>query len=124
MFRHFIAILLLLAFGAQTFQKNFMVLDYYRNTVRYAATCENKAKPVLKCKGKCQLMKKIKQEEEKNSQNPERKLENKNEVISSRSFFTTAQSCFSRISVSFRFPYKTGKTQKHLATIFHPPSLV
>lgn len=101
-----------------------MVLDYYRNNARYAAICENKAKPALKCNGKCQLQKKIKQEEEKNKQNPERKLENKNDVLSSRSFFTSAQVCSSLIANILRFPYKTGKPLSHPAAIFHPPSLV
>jgi hypothetical protein len=43
---------------------------------------------MLHCNGKCQLAKKLKQQEKKEQQNPELKLENKNEIFSSRSFFS------------------------------------
>ncbi|MBK9568634.1 MAG: hypothetical protein IPO53_01015 [Chitinophagaceae bacterium] len=57
-------LLLLLAFTTQTFSQGF--------------------------NGKCILAKKMKQQEKKEQQNPERKLQNKSEVSSSLSFFVTA----------------------------------
>jgi len=58
MFKQLTAILLLLAFSAQTFSSPFILLDYYVNTAAYARKCVNKAKPKLQCNGKCQVMKK------------------------------------------------------------------
>lgn len=71
------------------FCKAAIVLNYYTNTTAFAKKCENKASPQMHCNGKCQMMKKLKQEEKKDGEDPERKIENKNEVLSCRSFFTT-----------------------------------
>ncbi len=77
MFLRLVAIVLLVAFAMQTFQKNMIVLDYFANTEAFAQNCENKARPVLKCKGKCQMLKKLQAEEKKEQKNPEHKGENK-----------------------------------------------
>ncbi len=79
----------------------------------------------MHCNGKCQMMKKLKQEENKDEQNPERKSENKNEcVLSSKSFFpvvTFAASCENKI----KFPIlPSGKEIKMMPpSVFHPPAL-
>lgn len=42
----------------------------------------------MHCNGRCQMMKKLKQEDKKDQQNPDRKSDNKDEVVvSSKSFF-------------------------------------
>ena len=79
----------MLAFLAQTFSKSFIVADYYMNTGAFAKNCVNKAKPKMHCNGKCQMMKKLKEQEKKEEQVPERKAELKIDVLSSKSFFTT-----------------------------------
>lgn len=79
---------MLLSLLLQTFQVFAIVGEYYLNTSAYAKNCINKARPQMHCNGKCQMMKKIKQEEKKSAQVPEKSF-NKNEVISSKSFFTT-----------------------------------
>ena len=116
------AILLILAFAAQTFSKAFVVVDYFARTDVYAVNCENKDKPVLKCNGKCQMAKKIQQEEKKDQQNPERKLENKVEWLSSRSFFTAMP--LQPVSVVGQ-KIMASPAQVILSTfsrdIFHPP---
>ncbi len=43
----------------------------------------------MHCNGKCQMMKKLQQQEKSDQGNPERKMENKIEVISAKSFFAT-----------------------------------
>ncbi len=88
MFRQVTAILLLLAFSAQTFSSPFVMLDYYVNTAAYAKNCVNKARPKMHCNGKCQVMKKLQEEEKKEQQNAERKPAYKVQVLSSRSFFS------------------------------------
>ena len=87
MFKQLTAILLLLAFSAQTFSSPFILLDYYVNTAAYARKCVNRAKPKLHCNGKCQVMKKMKDEEKKDQQNTGRKSEGKVLVLSSCSSF-------------------------------------
>ncbi|HTL10240.1 MAG TPA: hypothetical protein VL307_18325 [Chitinophagaceae bacterium] len=100
------------------------MLDYYTNTAAFAKNCENKARPMMHCNGKCQMMKKLKEEEKKEQQAPERKNSHKIEIVSSKSFFTsfvfadfsTLQPIFS----FYHFPFSTG----FYPDIFHPPGLV
>ena len=76
---------------AQTFGQAFIVADYYINTASFAKNCENKARPKLQCNGKCQMMKKLKAQEKKEQQGPERKSSYKNISISSKSFFIAVE---------------------------------
>ena len=116
--------MLMLAFAVQTFNKAFIVFDYYTNTAAYAQNCENKAKPKMACHGKCQMMKKLKEEEKKEQDNPERKAEYKSEVVlSSRSFFPALNHY--TILVDINFPvFFCKKESKMSRSVFHPPSIV
>ena len=108
----------------QTFSSAIIVVDYYANTGDYAKNCENKYVPQMHCNGKCQLMQKLKKEEKKEQQNPERKLENKNEIpLSSKSFFATLPTPGEHTN-KINFPvYTCGKTIKVSLTFFHPPDV-
>ena len=78
----------------------------------------------MNCKGKCQLQKIIKEEEKKDQQNPERKQENKHEVISSKSFFPSLKDSSSFYNTpQYSYPVVT-RLAEHNGTIFHPPSIV
>jgi hypothetical protein len=57
------AFLLLLSFLAQSFSKYIIVVDYCANTAAYAEKCVNKDKPWMHCNGRCQLCKKMAQQE-------------------------------------------------------------
>ena len=58
------AVILMLLFSVQTFSKWMWVLDYQLNKEYIAENlCINKAKPQLHCNGKCQLAKKLAEEE-------------------------------------------------------------
>ena len=108
---------------AQTFSKNFIVIDYYANTSTYEKDCVNKNKPWMHCNGQCQMMKKMRQEENKDQQNPERKADNKNEtVLSSKSFFVqlTPPSFILLSSVSPRINTQNIPVG-NACDIFHPP---
>jgi hypothetical protein len=123
MLRAIAAIFFMAAFAVQSFQKAVIVLDYYANTSSFAKNCENKVRPTLHCNGKCQMMKKLKEEEKKDQQNPERKTDNKNEVVSSKSFYAGISSKPAK-AITPTSEYKeryipTGLT----ADIFHPPAL-
>ncbi len=116
-----LAVLLLFGFGLQTFANNLLILDYQLNKARYIRNCVNKARPKMHCNGNCQLMKKIRQEQKKDQQNPERKLENKSEVLSSRSSFPVSSLLSITLSTPGGSVYKAGNSTDHSYDIFHPP---
>lgn len=121
MFRQLITFMFIIAFFAQTFNKPFIVLDYYANTAAFAKNCINKARPKMKCQGKCQMMKKIQEEEKKEQQNEERKASYKSEVLSSRSFFAKIE--LLSITASNHFPSFTEGIPTGISiAIFHPPA--
>jgi hypothetical protein len=98
--------------------------DYLLNTNVYAKNCENKARPKMHCNGKCQMMKKIREEESKNQQNSERKAENLKQVLSSQSSFATVSKPPFNFTVLIRAGYIN---QAYIFTkcfdIFHPPKV-
>src|SRR4051812_49427532 len=121
MFRNVTAILLLIAFATQTFERTFLVLDYYANTASFAEKCENKLRPLLHCNGQCLLMKKMKDQENKDQQLPERKSENKSEVIPASSYVSEIFHS-EKISIDTFPSYEEGLLQKTARPIFRPPS--
>lgn len=120
MFRQLITSMFILAFFAQTFNKPFIILEYYTNTAAFAKNCINKARPKMKCHGKCQMMKKIQEEEKKEQQNEEQKTSYKSEVLSSKSFF--AQIEYIPITTTQSYPAFSERAHTGIPlTIFHPP---
>ncbi|MEO7049422.1 MAG: hypothetical protein ABI091_29225 [Ferruginibacter sp.] len=123
MFKKITATILLLAFAAQTFSAPFIRLSYYLNTEAYAKDCVNKAKKAMHCNGKCQVMKHIQEEGKKQTQDAENKVNNKTEVLSSKSFFYTIG--FS--DIAFTQKVKNIERKSSLKDIsysfFHPPQL-
>lgn len=118
--RYLSAILLITAFAAQTFNGAFVKLSYIINPDAYAKNCINKAKPKLKCHGKCQVMKKMEEEEKKEQENQERKWENKITVLSSKSFFCNIE--FSAIPTVKATPVRYTPSVKDISlSVFHPP---
>ena len=84
LFKRTSALLLILAFLAQSFSRYLIVADYYLNTSAYLENCINKDKPELRCNGRCQLCKKLHQENPTDKQGPERRSgEDRNDPISS-----------------------------------------
>lgn len=100
------------------------MVDYYLNTSAYSKNCENKAKPILKCKGKCQMSKKLLEAQKKEEKAPEQKGANKIEVI----WFHLSTVSFSFENRILTHSYNSylikSKLSPHLASIFHPPCLV
>jgi hypothetical protein len=124
MLRFLATFLFLAAFATQTFQRSFIVYSYYTNTAAYIKNCENKKSPSLHCNGKCQMQKKLKEEEKKDQQNPERKQENRPEVVSSKSFFPSLTECLT-INTTPQNSYPVvAKLAGYSSSIFHPPSMV
>lgn len=124
MLKQTIAFILLLSFTLQTFNKVFIVIDYSINTAVFAANCENKTKPLLKCNGKCQMIKALKEEDKKDQQYPDRRGENKNEIVlSDKSFFTTSIPLSSTTIPHMYLLSHEGKVAKMSKEIFRPPCL-
>jgi len=114
-------ILFLVAFMAQSFDRVLIVADYFARTSDYAKNCENKKKPQMRCQGKCQMMKKLEQQEKDNQSFPERKMENKQEVLACEAI---QQSDFSTLSIStllFVHPI-IGKVIDISSTLLRPPA--
>lgn len=122
MFRQLIAGLFILAFVMQTFNKPFILLDYYANTGAYAKNCVNKARPKMHCNGKCQVMKKMQEEEKKEQKENDRKADNKTEVFSSSHFYYTRNIAAGRIIKPAYTNMIAGKPVDIAYGFFHPPS--
>lgn len=120
MLKQFAVIFLFAAFAVQTFNKAIVVFNYYTNTAAFAKNCENKARPMLHCNGRCQMMKKLKQEENKDKQNPERRNENKNEVLyCSKNSFSIEQ--YNTITVITYPRFNNSDTKEFSSDFFQPP---
>lgn len=74
----------------------------------------------MNCNGKCQVMKKLQQEEKQDKQNPGRKTDHKEEVLSSKSFFTILHCSIPAIQTLYPVMDATKATQMP-RSIFHPP---
>lgn len=116
-----VAVLLLAVIG-QTLNRSVIVTSYYANTSAYARNCENKARPKMHCNGRCQLMKKLRQEENKDKQNPERR-NGYDEVLSSKSFFATTIEVYGSPSLEHVSGYHFNVPGPQPKYIFHPPGV-
>jgi hypothetical protein len=115
------ALLLFFAFAVQTFGQGITLLNFYIHQKSIVATqCENRYRPMLHCNGQCVLAKKLQQQERKEQQNPELKLQNKSEVSSSRSFFITNLASLLPGYTSYIL-LSDRSTIDRSFSIFHPP---
>jgi len=122
----FIAIpILILLLMAQAFSKWFVVISFNLNRDYIAKNlCENRYRPVLNCNGNCVLMKRMKQEEKQEQDAPAPvKIEITSVVLSSRSFFATAESPIFISTMQYIIVNNSGKPVDRAADIFHPPSV-
>ncbi len=101
-----------------------ILLDYTVNKQAYEMKCCNKSNLKMKCHGRCQMMKKL-QEEEKKEQDQEKNTDTKTEPLSSRSFFATVHmpEVTDKIISLLSF-YTTGKAVRRATEIFHPPKII
>ena len=122
--RKIVAILIFFSLLFQSFSRILIIADYYANTIAYARDCINKALPMMHCNGKCQMMKKIQQEEKKDRENTERRENLKNLTLSSKSFFPEFEyPGFEDISSMKIRPASDFNTIDQCLDIFHPPQV-
>jgi hypothetical protein len=122
-FRRTAALLLLLVFFAQAFNRYLLVADYYVNTSAYIANCVNKDRPWMHCNGQCQFCKKLHQQESQDKQTPERKSANNgNETLYSSSSFADFSALHLVAPTIHPFAdLSAGKPVGMPRTLFHPP---
>ena len=106
----------------QTFNRFAIQLDYMANKNEYAKNCENKAKPMLHCNGQCQMMKKMKEQEKKDQQMPEKKQNKVDEAFSSKSFFYTII-FHSADKIKSITAIASGHVVDRSFAFFHPPQI-
>ena len=112
----------MIAFLLQSFSRVIITGDYYLNTSTYAAKCENKAKVAMKCNGKCQMLKKIKQEDENEKKNPERRAENRNDLFINQFSIAVTSNTFSEFTKQ-HFPIIADpKISDRPHSVFKPPA--
>ncbi len=120
MLHRFIAISLLFALIGSNFSRFFIYAGFEVNQ-KYISEklCENRDRPWMHCNGKCFLMKKLKQAEEK-----EKKQERENQRSHYMEALPTAASSFTfkRTAVKIIYPERPVLGTMHRAfSIFQPP---
>jgi hypothetical protein len=124
LFRRMAAFLLLLVFFAQAFSKYLLVADYYVNTSAYLENCINKDRPWMHCNGRCQLCKKLHQQNNsEDKQTPERKSSgDRNETLFSTASFSGFAALHLVASTNLQYAeLSAGKPVGMPRTFFHPP---
>lgn len=117
------ALVLLLATIATTFRKAVIVADFYANQDYIAKNlCENRDKPMMHCCGRCQLRKRLNREADQDKNNPEQRLENRQEVLFlDRSTTAAVVPTLSYVDVPYP-SYFVGDPVDRASGIFHPPA--
>jgi len=114
------SVLLLISLLCANLSNAFVYLGFEVNQ-KYIAKelCENKDKPQMHCNGKCYLMKKLKQAQEK-EQKQERQSQ-KPQVQDAIVGTTLVFKQYAFAEINFHVPFSTGMPQSIKNSIFHPP---
>lgn len=121
MFRYLIASLLIISFSAQMLGGFMVEIDYYLRTASYAANCVNKDKPMMHCNGKCQMVKKMAQEEKHDQQAPERKTVRNDITLFAKTSFASIILPVFTINPLPKRKYISSASRFSSLDIFHPP---
>jgi hypothetical protein len=117
-------ILLMFIFSFQSFYSaGFTAWFYFNRTSIAQKLCINKAKPEMKCNGKCYLKKKLKEAESKNEEQSPQQIK---EWVSIAPFIISSNSFqFNPATQSYIFiPQMENEYNSHIHfAIFHPPIL-
>lgn len=116
--------LLMLLILAQSFGKCFVVIEYNLNKNFIAKNlCVNKARPKMHCNGKCQMMKKLAEEENQNSTNNNSSKIKLQEVVLSNEMNIATLPAVAYITLSYNRERPVLKHISPASSIFHPPAL-
>lgn len=115
--------ILMLLMLIQTFSKWAIVAEYKLNKNYIAKNlCINKAKPKLHCNGKCQMMKKLAEEEKQNSSDNTTKIKTPETVF----YNEISNPVLPEVSFTTRSYNEEPPLKKYVSpvpSIFHPPAL-
>ena len=117
------ASILLLAFMASSFCRAVIVMDYYANTGVYAKNCENKARPKMRCNGKCQMMKRLAAEEEQNTSGNNTAKIRIQELVFIDEMNKPVLPRLAYVQLSYNEELPILKYSSPIVSIFHPPSI-
>jgi len=116
------AVLLTLAIISSSFSRFFIYAGFEMNRSYIASKlCENRNRPWLHCNGKCYLMKKIKQAEEK--QNSTEREAQKNLIQEAYCENNTQVSFYTRLLREIMIPHGRIELPQGHGAIFRPPQL-
>eukprot|EP01133_Synstelium_polycarpum_P002794 gene2794-3216_t len=123
MLNRLVALTLLVALISSNLSRFFIYAGFQANQ-KFIATslCENKSRPWMHCNGRCYLMKKLKQAEEKEKKQERSEQKNRfQEVLpSSAPLLSAAQPT---VLLSYP-PYSPENPVNRSFSIFHPPQTV
>ena len=110
----------------QAFSKWVIMAEYTINQDYIAKNlCENKARPMLHCNGKCQLMKKLAEEEKQNSSNSNTGNNIKvSDVLFTHEIQTLCITNLPKEKTRFNSELILSRSSAHLSSIFHPPTII
>jgi hypothetical protein len=115
-----ISILLLFGLLTSNFANLFVFAGFELNQKYIAAElCVNKNRPEMHCNGKCYLMKKLKQAEDK-EQKQERQSQ-KTQIQDALVVTSPAFKQYALAEIKFHIPSSMGMPQSIRNSIFHPP---
>ncbi len=118
--RRVISLFLLIAVLSANFSRLYVYASFGLNQKYIAANlCENRGKPWLHCNGKCYLMKKVKQAEEK-EKNDERQTQ---KSLFQESFFVASAEIkfHAALLQVILTPYHSNFQTPNIGAIFRPP---
>lgn len=122
MFKRGLALLLITCTLAANFSRLFVFAGYQLNQQYIASTlCVNKSRPWLHCNGRCYLMKKIQQAEQKEKNAEQQTQKN---LFQDAFFATTETLTFnSQLLRVIASPYKVLSPQPVTTTLLRPPCI-
>jgi hypothetical protein len=123
MLKRLSVILFLFIMLAQTFSGYVLRADYIINISAYIEKCINREKPQLKCKGQCQLAKKMQQADDKDEGSASINAEIFNLVLSSRSYPPQLRFNIDPVEIQWIVLNANNIQRGHLRDVFQPPQL-
>lgn len=108
----------------QTFSKWAVVVEYNLNKNYIAKNlCINKAKPKLHCRGKCQMMKKLAEEEKQNSPADNTTRIKIHDLVFSDEINKPCLPLITYTTLSYNEEPPILKHEALLTSVFHPPAI-
>src|SRR4051794_9959605 len=116
------AVLLMVLFSVQTFSKWVWELDYQLNKTYITSNlCINKAKPQLHCNGKCQLAKKLAEEENKSKTSGTASLKNDASTVFFKQDIEAPDLSLHNAHHKHQSVYLAEPCTAESPSVFHPP---